>query len=156
MLRDAIVYIPSLVCTMSIYTCIHGLLLVNVSLISGPDTVAIATTDVITLPDPDTSKPTHLRPCMFISALAHSVCTLTFSFSVCIVSVIIQANEKFSSCLPIIMYCLRQFVSLNHVVYKHVTMTTLLWLRIPTRFDITSFLSYGCRTIERRRRICTT
>ena len=26
MSRDAVVYIPSLVCTMSIYTCIHGLL----------------------------------------------------------------------------------------------------------------------------------
>ena len=42
----------------------------------------------------------------------------------------------------------------NHVVYKHVTMTSLLWLRIPTHpsFDIAYFLSYGCRTIGRRRR----
>ena len=43
----------------------------------------------------------------------------------------------------------------NHVVYKHVTMTTLLWLRIPTypqSFDIALFLSYGCRTRRRRGR----
>ena len=108
MSRDAVVFSGMYNVNLYMYS---WSLLVNVSLISGPDTAAIATTDVITLPNPDTSTPTHLRPCMFISALAHSVCTLTISFSVCMVSVIIQANEKSSSCLPIIMYCLRQFVS---------------------------------------------
>ena len=52
-----------------------------------------------------------------------------FTFIVCIVFDLEGYMSPRYNILPEAVCCC---LLVNHVVYKHVTMTTLLWLRIPT------------------------
>ena len=92
-----------------------------------------------------------METCNFVGKmLLTSIISISnYTFIVCIVFDLEGYMSPHYNVLPEAVCCC---LLVNHVVYKHVTMTSLLWLRIPTHPQ--NILSYGCRT-EEEEEFCT-